>query len=38
VPGVVAPRTFEIYDAPKGVVALGCGKAQERSQSRPPTE
>jgi len=38
VPRVVAPRTFEIYDAPKGVVALGCGKAQERSQSRPPTE
>ena len=38
VPGAVAPRTFETYDAPKGVVALGCGKAQERSQSRPPTE
>ncbi len=32
----VASRTLETYFAPTGVVALGCGKAQERSQSRVP--
>ena len=36
--GVVAPRTLATYDTPRGVVSLGCGKAQDRSQSRPPRE
>lgn len=35
-PGVVVPRTLEAYDTPKGLVGLGCGKVQARSQSRPP--
>jgi anaerobic carbon-monoxide dehydrogenase catalytic subunit len=26
------------YEPPRGVVALGCGKSQDRSQSRPPEE
>ena len=34
----VAPRTLATYVAPTGLVALGCGKAQERSQARPPEE
>lgn len=34
--GVVVPRTLSTYEPPTGVVALGCGKAQDRSQSRPP--
>lgn len=32
----VAARTLATYDAPTGLWALGCGKAQDRSQSRPP--
>jgi anaerobic carbon-monoxide dehydrogenase catalytic subunit len=36
--GVVAPRTLATYDAPRGVVSLGCGQAQKSSQSRPPRE
>ncbi len=32
----VAPRSLPTYVPPTGLVALGCGKAQERSQSRPP--
>ena len=38
VAGAVVPRTLETYDQPKGVVALGCGKAQARSQTRPPEQ
>jgi carbon-monoxide dehydrogenase catalytic subunit len=34
----VVPRTLASYVAPTGLVALGCGKAQERSQARPPEE
>jgi len=34
----VAVRTLEAYDQPKGVVALGCGKMQARSQARPPED
>jgi carbon-monoxide dehydrogenase catalytic subunit len=34
--GEVVPRTLSTYEPPAGVVALGCGKAQDRSQSRPP--
>ena len=33
-----AHRAPVTYEMPKGVVALGCGKAQTHSQSRPPTE
>jgi carbon-monoxide dehydrogenase catalytic subunit len=33
-----APRTLATYVAPTGLVALGCGKAQDRSQARPPEE
>jgi anaerobic carbon-monoxide dehydrogenase catalytic subunit len=36
--GAVAPRSLATYDSPRGVVSLGCGKAQDRSQSRPPRE
>ncbi len=35
---VVAARTLSTYDAPTGLWALGCGKAQDRSQSRPPED
>jgi carbon-monoxide dehydrogenase catalytic subunit len=31
-----APRTLVDYEAPRGVVALGCGKTQSQSQERPP--
>jgi carbon-monoxide dehydrogenase catalytic subunit len=37
-PGAVAPRTISTYEAPRGVVALGCGHAQSLSQGRPPAE
>lgn len=33
---VVAPRTLSTYVPPAGVESLGCGRAQERSQGRPP--
>jgi carbon-monoxide dehydrogenase catalytic subunit len=33
-----APRSAMVYEQPKGVVALGCGKAQSRSQARAPEE
>ena len=36
VSGGVVPRVFSTYEPPTGFVALGCGKAQDRSQSRPP--
>ena len=36
--GAVAPRTAQGYEQPRGVVALGCGHAQSRSQGRPPGE
>lgn len=32
-----ASRDPTVYEAPKGVEALGCGKAQSQSQSRPPS-
>ncbi len=37
-PGAVAARTTTEYESPRGVVALGCGHAQIRSQGRPPAE
>jgi len=37
-PGAVAPRSLASYEQPRGVVALGCGKAQDRSQSRKPED
>jgi carbon-monoxide dehydrogenase catalytic subunit len=33
-----APRTLSTYVPPAGLASLGCGKAQERSQLRPPEE
>ena len=36
--GAVAPRSLATYDAPRGVVSLGCGQTQKNSQSRPPRE
>jgi carbon-monoxide dehydrogenase catalytic subunit len=35
---LAAPRAFATYSPPAGLASLGCGKAQERSQSRPPEE
>jgi carbon-monoxide dehydrogenase catalytic subunit len=35
---VVAARTLATFDTPTGLWALGCGKAQDRSQSRPPED
>ncbi len=37
-PDAVAARSLTDYEAPRGVLALGCGHAQIASQSRPPTE
>jgi anaerobic carbon-monoxide dehydrogenase catalytic subunit len=37
-PNAAHARSLATYDQPKGVVALGCGHAQSRSQGRPPTE
>jgi carbon-monoxide dehydrogenase catalytic subunit len=37
-PNLVHARSLSTYEAPKGVLALGCGHAQISSQSRPPTE
>lgn len=34
--GEALPRTLSPYKSPAGFVALGCGTAQEQSQSRPP--
>ncbi|MBI4873848.1 MAG: anaerobic carbon-monoxide dehydrogenase catalytic subunit [Acidobacteria bacterium] len=34
----LAPRPLATYVPPVGFAALGCGKAQDRSQSRPPEE
>ena len=31
-------RTLSAYTPPAGLASLGCGKAQERSQLRPPEE
>jgi carbon-monoxide dehydrogenase catalytic subunit len=33
-----ASRTMSTYVQPTGLASLGCGKAQERSQLRPPEE
>ena len=33
-----ASRAATIYQQPKGLAALGCGKAQARSQARPPKD
>ena len=33
-----AVRSFNTYVAPAGLASLGCGKAQERTQARPPEE
>jgi carbon-monoxide dehydrogenase catalytic subunit len=33
-----ASRTLSTYVPPAGLASLGCGKAQERSQLRPPEE
>jgi carbon-monoxide dehydrogenase catalytic subunit len=35
---LAASRTFQTYEDPKGVVSLGCGKAQAKSQARAPKE
>ena len=35
---VAGSRPAEIYQTPKGLVALGCGETQRHSQSRPPTD
>jgi carbon-monoxide dehydrogenase catalytic subunit len=37
-PDAAASRSLTSYEAPRGVLALGCGHAQIASQSRPPTE
>ena len=34
----VAARSLSTYLPPTGLASLGCGKAQEQSQSRPPEE
>ena len=31
-------RSLASYETPRGVVALGCGHAQSRSQARPPKD
>jgi carbon-monoxide dehydrogenase catalytic subunit len=34
----LAPRALHTYVPPTGLAALGCGKAQDLSQSRPPED
>jgi carbon-monoxide dehydrogenase catalytic subunit len=34
----LAPRALHTYVPPAGLAALGCGKAQDQSQSRPPED
>ena len=33
-----AARSFNTYVPPAGLASLGCGKAQERTQARPPED
>jgi hypothetical protein len=35
---LAASRPAAVYEEPKGVVALGCGETQRRSQARPPVD
>jgi hypothetical protein len=34
----VAARSLNTYLPPTGLASLGCGKAQEQSQARPPED